>query len=292
MAGEWDGAGAVIKRALRNEQLRNPHRELSNAAHCADFLRERFSSRVPSSYLQANVADVARRFWHIGVDDVARGNAWHCNTLPGSRSLHSVFGGSLTDPTLLMVRDLSCFCAPCVAKDWVNCERTSHVDPWRVVKLKPSNAQAVRDQIQQFEHGEGFEFGGVSGQYGDLVEIGDNFVVPAEPGNEEGVEFYVMQCQRSKFEVEAPFTCTWGGEFDAGDFIIGGTYYKKHGTSDNTFVFLEKSQIAYVHSHLVRAVKFTMTIASHHVKGGDAVYKMSSETLECVRSVLREWWDN
>jgi len=166
------------------------------------------------------------------------------------------------------------------------------VAAWRIVKLKPSNTQAVRDQIEQFEDGIGFEFGGASGQYGDLVDIGDNFVVPAEPGNEEGVPFYVLQCQRSKFEVQSAFTCSWGGEFQEGDFVIGGTYYKKHGTADNTFVFLDRSNVAYVHAHLVRAVKFSMTLASHMVKGGDRVYRMSSETLECIKSVLTEWWDS
>lgn len=83
-----------------------------------------------------------------------------------------------------------------------------------------------------------------------------------------------------------------GGEFQPGDEVIGGTYYKKHGTADNTFVFLDKSHVAYVHAHLVRAVKFSMTLASHVVKGGDPVYRMSSETLECIKSVLTEWWDS
>lgn len=191
-----------------------------------------------------------------------------------------------------MVRDLCCFCAPCIDRDWANCEHKSHVAAWRGVKLRPSNTQSVRDQNEEYEHEVGFESGGISGEYGDLAEIGDNFVVPAEPGNEEGVDFYVMQCQRSKFEVVTPFTCNWGGEFDVGDFVIGGTYYKKHGTADNTFVFLDKSEVAYVHAHLVRAVKFTMTLASHVVKGGDPVYKMLRETLECVESVLAEWWDS
>lgn len=28
----------------------------------------------------------------------------------------------------------------------------------------------------------------------DVLEVGDNFVVPAEQPNEEGVDFYVLQC--------------------------------------------------------------------------------------------------
>jgi hypothetical protein len=42
--GEWDGAGTVVKRALRNEQLQHPERQMQNAAHCVEFLNSRFSS--------------------------------------------------------------------------------------------------------------------------------------------------------------------------------------------------------------------------------------------------------
>ena len=38
--GEWDGAGAVIKNKLRQEQIRNLGRRLQNAATVVDFLRE------------------------------------------------------------------------------------------------------------------------------------------------------------------------------------------------------------------------------------------------------------
>ena len=44
IAGEWDGAGEVVKHALRMEQMQNPDRQLQNAAQCADFLQEGFST--------------------------------------------------------------------------------------------------------------------------------------------------------------------------------------------------------------------------------------------------------
>lgn len=46
--GEWDGAGAVVKRALRNEQLVNPHRRLQNAADCVQFLDATMAGQVPT----------------------------------------------------------------------------------------------------------------------------------------------------------------------------------------------------------------------------------------------------
>jgi len=43
-----------------------------------------------------------------------------------------------------------------------------------------------------------------------LLQIGDNFVVVAKEGNEEGVDFYILQCQQTKHVVQEPFTCAWG----------------------------------------------------------------------------------
>lgn len=48
--GEWDGAGAVVKRALRTEQLLNPQRRLQNAADCVDFLESSMGGQVASRY--------------------------------------------------------------------------------------------------------------------------------------------------------------------------------------------------------------------------------------------------
>jgi hypothetical protein len=42
----------------------------------------------------------------------------------GSSKFHSMASVSLADPSKLMVRDLSCFCVPCVHQDWESCENT------------------------------------------------------------------------------------------------------------------------------------------------------------------------
>jgi hypothetical protein len=46
--GEWDGAGAVVKKALRSEQLLNPHRLLQNALQCVTFLNATMAGQVPT----------------------------------------------------------------------------------------------------------------------------------------------------------------------------------------------------------------------------------------------------
>jgi len=38
-------------------------------------------------------------------------------------------------------------------------------------------------------------------EMGDLIWIGDNFGVPTEEGNQEDVDFYILQCQRIKHVV-------------------------------------------------------------------------------------------
>lgn len=289
--GEWDGAGAVVKRALRNEQLRNPDKPMQNALHCVEFLRTRFTSRVASSYARSTTFECDRSFWHIEMGDVCREDAWACHTLPGSRSLHSVMGYSITDPTLLLVRQLSCFCMYCVQQDWDNCDRKSHVAPWRHVRLRPHNAANVICQVEENDDPEGWEFDGVREDLGDLVEVGDNFAVPAPPGNDEGVAFYILQCQRKKFRVLEDFECPWGGSYKVGDYVLGGAYYKKSGRGSNTYVFLDKAVTAHVDAHLVRACKFPMVLAHHRVKGGDPVYKLQSKIEEAIAGALRAWWE-
>jgi hypothetical protein len=102
--GEWDGMGAVVKRALRAEQIKNPGRQLQNARHVVDFLTKHLSSRIPSSFAQSTTKDISRYFWHVGENDVHKSNLYNYKTLPGSSKLHLVRGFSHIDPTQLMIR--------------------------------------------------------------------------------------------------------------------------------------------------------------------------------------------
>jgi hypothetical protein len=265
--GEWDGAGAVVKRALRNEQLQHPERQMQNTTHCIEFLNSHFSSRVSNSYAKSTTDDCDRTFWHIDLEDINRDDPWGCNTLPGSRSLHSVMGNSIGDPTCFLVRELSCFYLYCVEKDWANFDRKTHVKLWFVVRLRPHNAQRVIQQIDLQNDPDDWEFDGCTEAPGDLVEVGDNFAVPTPPGNEEGVEFFVLQCQRKKYEVQVDFEFPWGGEFKRGDFVVSGTYYKKFGRGDNTYVYLDKAVVAHVDSHLIRACKISHDPSMSSSKG-------------------------
>ena len=286
--GEWDGAGAVVKRALRTEQLHNPWRQLQDAADAVDFLKEKMEGLVESSVAGNRI--VSYRYFHlIKPDDVDRQHLHGCETISGSRKLHSIQGVSISDPTLLMVRQLSCFCSPCMDGDWAACEKSGHVQDWRVIKLVPSDVSFVREQMisRQFEvEGEEPWDYATEETLGDLVNVGDNFAVPAIEGNDEGVDFYILQCQRKKQIVREKFTCVWGGQFEVGEYVIAGTYYQKWGKSQNSYVYLRDSRVAYLNATLVIACRFQMVPAAHRVKGDEPVYQLQSETIDVIRTSL------
>jgi hypothetical protein len=100
------------------------------------------------TYKQSTSDPIRQQFWHIKVEDVDRSNQWGCRTIVGCRGFHSILGSSTFDPTLSMVRDLSCFYVPCIDQDWNGCEQHSHVAPWCVVRFRPFDTHQVRVQIE------------------------------------------------------------------------------------------------------------------------------------------------
>jgi hypothetical protein len=124
---------------------------------------------------------------------------------------------------------------------------------------------------------------GLNGTYlASILELGDNLAICAAPENEENVEFYILMCTKKPFVCKKAFTCVWGETFEVGDSVIEGTYYQKYGTGHDTYVFLRKSQKAYVAVENIQAVKFPMLLANHRVSGNDPVYKLQAEVEEAI----------
>lgn len=172
----------------------------------------------------------------------------------------------------------------------MHCEQKSHVEDWRLVRLRPTNALEVQEQIECQDDPMNWVASVSDNSHSTLLTVGDNFMIPAFEGNDEGVDFYVLQCTKNRFQVEEDFICPWGESFQKGDFAVAGTYYQKYGRGSNTFVYLERSVQAHVHASKIRVAKFPMILASHVVRGGDAVYKMTDETLDMIQQVLSAWW--
>jgi hypothetical protein len=111
----------------------------------------------------------------------------------------------------------------------------------------------------------------------DILDPGDNFAVPTMPGNDEGVEFYLLFSQHAKYRVTEAFTCKWGHSFLPGDYAVTGSYYQLWGLQDRSYVLLDQSQHAHLRPELVVQVKFSMFPQDHRVQSDDSVYYMSLE---------------
>lgn len=94
-------------------------------------------------------------------------------------------------------------------------------------------------------------YDGISEDIGDLVEIGDNFMIPTEEDNEDGVEYYILECVAKKFVLQESMTSPWGGIFRVGDAVIRAKYFKKYGRGEKTYVLCDKALDTHVEAHLV-----------------------------------------
>jgi hypothetical protein len=116
-------------------------------------------------------------------------------------------------------------------------------------------------------------------ELGATLEVGDNFIVNAKEGNDEGASFWLILCIEPLHKVKAPFIDNWGSSYEEGDDVVEGLYYQKWGINDNFYVLLKDSHKVYVYSHLVKVIKFMMPPRNHKMIGNDAIYELLEETL-------------
>ncbi len=114
-------------------------------------------------------------------------------------------------------------------EDFSHCEKKSHIKAWKVTKIQPRNVEFIVSFMVPKDNNDNWEYEYDDESMGDLLQVGDNFAIPFAKNNDEGVSFYILQCQRPKHIVEEDFDYVWGGHFQAGDSIISATYYQKWG---------------------------------------------------------------
>ena len=134
--GLHDGAGAMLKCAIRSEEMNFESRtKLQSAADVVDFCnrKEREEHRA---YGKAR-RNLIRYFHLIKADAVDRTRDLDCRAIPGTRSVHSVSSVSPTNVTLLHIRQLACFCPECMDDNPQFCARQVHVRNWTLVVLQP-----------------------------------------------------------------------------------------------------------------------------------------------------------
>jgi hypothetical protein len=121
---EVDGAGALLKREIRNEQMKVDGRKLQNAAEIVQFLKEQ--SRKAHAGPRGARCTTSKFFWEIpisGPGSVDKTNPLQAETVPGSMGNHQCRSVSTRDPTLIQYRQLSCLCHACLGYD---CQRACH----------------------------------------------------------------------------------------------------------------------------------------------------------------------
>jgi hypothetical protein len=260
--GRWDGAGATIKQALRNEQVKPNGLRLQNASDVVTYLRVHLS-REYAGY-EGVRRTIQRHFHDVAVNDVNRVDQFNCRRVPGTRSFHQVRSVGL-DKISLLVRNLSCFCRFCTIGGDGPCDSVAYVPAYNLIRLEPCRIQdAYMDGEAEPSIG-GFDRQALA----TTLEVGDHFAVVAEEGNSEGVDFYILLCQKSLHEVrEDSIEDSWGQKVYCGKYILVGTYYQRRGRSNNSYVLCDTNRPAFIYSHLVIIAKFNMEVSAHRQRGG------------------------
>ena len=134
--GLHDGAGAMLKCAIRSEEMNFESRtRLQKAADVVDFCNRK-ESEEHRAYGKAR-RTVIRYFHLIGANDVDRTRDLDCQPIPGTRSVHSVSSVSPINVTYLHIRELACFCPECMDDNPMLCGRQNHVKHWALKVLQP-----------------------------------------------------------------------------------------------------------------------------------------------------------
>ena len=134
--GVHDGAGAMLKCALRREEMNFQSRtrlqsaaDVVNFCNCKELEEHRAYGRARRSVI---------RYFHL-IDPAAvdRTRDLDCMAIPGTRSVHSVSSVSPINVTYLHIRQLACFCTECMDDNPLFCSRQNHVRHWDLKVLQP-----------------------------------------------------------------------------------------------------------------------------------------------------------
>ena len=77
------------------------------------------------------------------VEEIDRSNDCQAKTVKGTRTLHCV---QTMSPTLLLTRNLACFCGPCRTSNTQECLNKQYVNNWSTVDL--TTGEALRSRVK------------------------------------------------------------------------------------------------------------------------------------------------
>jgi hypothetical protein len=106
-------------------------------------------------------------------------------------------------------------------EEWEFCVNVAHIGWWWVEILQPLNVTSIQNLnvIDQVDVGQELDF-----RWESLIimlEVSDNFVVSAKDGNEEGVDFYIMCCERLPFTLDVGVGLDlWDATYSAWEVVV------------------------------------------------------------------------
>jgi hypothetical protein len=109
--------------------------------------------------------------------------------------VHLIKSVGVGDIDKLLKRNLACFCCFYLDSNYKKHVNLVWTKDWDVEVLIPNSARYVRFAIEVIAIEDEWDQFGQCGDYlVNYLELGDNFVINVEEGNNEGVEFYIVLC--------------------------------------------------------------------------------------------------
>ncbi|KAL3693313.1 hypothetical protein R1sor_006964 [Riccia sorocarpa] len=279
-----DGLGGMNKNALEREQRKGIRgHKLENAADAVQLLTSKFELDRELAY--GHHQNARRFFWEVKVGEVDRSKELDCLPIKGTRSLHCFHGYSPTNPTLLRIKELSCFYPYCVDDEGLRCLNQDYTGKWKLESIHPIKPQDVIAYAEEIGSGvsQGVDWG--EGSVADLIETGDFFAVEAEVPNEFNADFWILQCTKPMYQLSKDHTDAYGCTFYAGDFALKGKWYQQWGRRSTCYVRYDSSPLSVVRALDVIHIKFALQPTG--VVGGSPSFTLKADTLAEITNSLR-----
>lgn len=304
--GEVDGAGALLKREVRVEQIKPNSVRLQNAQEVVEFLRSQ-ANRAHAAH--KNIRVHVNNFFHeIGKSDVDRSQLYGVKTVDGSRGMHQIRSKSPTDSSLCEFRQLSCFCCSCMDPRCNQpCSSVKHVPAWKLTRLRQTKAPRpvqtrsqrrsaviVQNGLADVVENESLEVGQnelvqelnfeiETEQYQDFIMPGQNVAVATDLDEEP---FWLLLVDKAAHKVEEPFQDHYGNMWNTDDEVLRGIYYHRLQAGSRSYILKENCPHAYILANSCIQSKFEMPPTAHNVSRGYATYELRLPTLEKIVNAL------
>ena len=74
--------------------------------------------------------------------------------------------------------------------------------------------------------------------------------------------------------------------FEVADITVAGKYFQKWGPCVRSFVSLKDLHVDFLHSYLVRTVKFLILPRNYKVEGDEVVYEMTNYPCSVIQQTI------